>query len=216
MHARSFSFGTHKVDAGGKAAGLDGGLWLAENLNDQNLDEAVDVIGQSSTTTVDTNGNTADKIAHADCDTRPEEGISGVVGLGGVELGASDVLDLLREDDGHDDAVDGDDLTEDNGDQVLGSDAGGLNTTTENRRAGNEDAPVHNATNNGETDTKRDTQSGPGVRRNSLEESTDIEGLAATGKEHVYTTASSSAKVLSISKHPTPLGERVSRTSSND
>jgi hypothetical protein len=39
----------------------------------------------------------------------------------------------LGKDDGHDDAVDGDDFTEDNADQVLGSDAGGLNTTTENR-----------------------------------------------------------------------------------
>jgi hypothetical protein len=109
------------------------------------VQRGISSIGQSSTTTVDTNGNTADKVAHADCDTRPEEGISGVVGVGGVELGARDILDLLREDDGHDDAVDGDDLTEDDGDQVLGSDAGGLNTTTENRRAGNEDAPVCNA-----------------------------------------------------------------------
>lgn len=36
-----------------------------------------------------------------------------------------------------------------------------------------------------QADAETDTQTGPGIRRNGLEERADIEGLAATGEEHV-------------------------------
>jgi hypothetical protein len=49
---------------------------------------------------------------------------------------------LRGEDNGHDDAVDGDDLAEDDGDQVLRSNPGRLDTSTEDGDAGCPDSPV--------------------------------------------------------------------------
>jgi hypothetical protein len=46
------------------------------------------------------------------------------------------------------------------------------------------------STNNRETDTKRDAQCSPSIRRNGFEERADIEGLTAAGEEHIYTAAS--------------------------
>lgn len=57
-----------------------------------------------------------------------------------------DRLELSGEHDGHDDAVDGDDLAEDDGDQVLGPDSWRLDTSTENGGTGDEDAPVRRST----------------------------------------------------------------------
>lgn len=54
---------------------------------------------------------------------------------------AADGREFGGEDDGHDDAVDGDDLAEDDGDQVLGPDAWRFNTAAEDGGAGDEDAP---------------------------------------------------------------------------
>lgn len=55
-----------------------------------------------------------------------------------------DVADEGREDDGHDDTVDGDDFAEDDGDQVLGSDSRRFDTGTEDGRARDEDTPIGN------------------------------------------------------------------------
>lgn len=46
-----------------------------------------------------------------------------------------------REDDGHDDTVDGNDFAEDDGDEILGSDAWGFHTAAEDGCASNEYAP---------------------------------------------------------------------------
>ena len=53
-----------------------------------------------------------------------------------------DKVEFGGEDDGHDDAVDGDDFAEDDGDEVLGADAGRFDAATENGGAGDEDAPI--------------------------------------------------------------------------
>jgi hypothetical protein len=44
--------------------------------------------------------------------------------------------------DGHDYAIDGNNFAKDDGDQILGSDSRGFDTTTEDGRTGNEDSPV--------------------------------------------------------------------------
>lgn len=53
-----------------------------------------------------------------------------------------DGLDFGGEDNGHDDAVDGDDLAEDDGDQVLCSDSRSLDAGAEDGGSGDEDTPV--------------------------------------------------------------------------
>jgi hypothetical protein len=99
-------------------------------------------IGKGGAATVDTNRYTANEVAHADGQTCPEESKSGeVVGASVQSLGVGDVCHLGGEDDGHDDAVDGDDLAEDDGDEVLGADARRLDTSTDNRGTGSEDTP---------------------------------------------------------------------------
>lgn len=98
-------------------------------------------IGEGSSTAVDADGNTADQVAASDSQTSPEQGEAGVVGLAVGGQPVIGVADLGGEDDGHDDAVDGDDLTEDDGDQVLGSDSRRLDTGTEDGRARDEDTP---------------------------------------------------------------------------
>lgn len=98
-------------------------------------------ISQRSATTVDADRDTTDQVAASDGETSPEQCEAGVVGLR-IENGSLvDVSDLGGEDDGHDDSVDGDDLAEDDGDQVLGSDPRRLDTGTENRRTGDEYTP---------------------------------------------------------------------------
>ena len=52
------------------------------------------------------------------------------------------MLQLRGEDDSHDDDVDVNDFTEDNGDQVLRPYPGSLNTTTNDRYTGREDTPA--------------------------------------------------------------------------
>lgn len=105
------------------------------------VQRSISSICQSGTTAVDADADTADQVAHADGDTGPEQSIAGVVGIAGVEVGAGHGVHLGGEDDGHDDAVDGDDLAENNGEQVLGSDSRGADTRTENGRSGDEDTP---------------------------------------------------------------------------
>ena len=53
-------------------------------------------------------------------------------------------MDFGAEDDGHDDAVDGDDFAEDDADEVFGADAGRFDAAAEDGGAGDEDAPAWN------------------------------------------------------------------------
>jgi len=87
-------------------------------------------IGQRSAATVDADRDTADQVAHAHRQTRPEERVSRVVAVARVNDFGLDGVEFGREDDGHDYAVDGYDLAEDDGDEVLGSNSGGLDAAT--------------------------------------------------------------------------------------
>lgn len=115
----------------------------AEDLDDQDLDEErrVRSVSQSSTAAVNAHRNTTDQVADTHSQARPEQSEAGVICLGVVQLLALDAIQLGGEDDGHDDAVDGDDLAEDDGDEVLGSDTGGANTAADDRGSSYEDAP---------------------------------------------------------------------------
>ncbi len=106
-----------------------------------NIQGGIGSIRQRGAAPVDADGDAAHQVAHADCDARPEEGKARVVAVGRVGGLALDGVQLAREDDGHDDAVDGDDLAEDDGDEVLGADARGADTAAKDGRAGDEDAP---------------------------------------------------------------------------
>jgi hypothetical protein len=108
----------------------------------KNLQRRVRSVSQSSAGAVDANTDAANQVAHAHERTAPEEGVSSVVVASRVCGIAADLSELGREHDAHDDAVDGDDLAENNRDQVLGADARRLDTTAEDRSSGNEDSPV--------------------------------------------------------------------------
>lgn len=101
----------------------------------------VSSICKRSTASVDADSNTANQVAHADSQACPEQRETRIVGLGIVQLSALDTGEFGGEDDGHDDAVDGDDFAENNGDQVLGSDAWGADTTADDGGTGNENTP---------------------------------------------------------------------------
>ena len=98
-------------------------------------------IRQRSTTPIDPHANPTDQITHPDRDARPEECVASILirarqhgrFIHGFQLGG--------EDDGHDDAVDGDDFAEDDGDKVLGSDPRRFDSAAQDRCAGYEDAP---------------------------------------------------------------------------
>lgn len=68
----------------------------AENLNDQDLNEERRVRGvrQGCTAAVDAHRNTADQVANAHGQARPEESEAGVVCLGVVQLLALDAIQL--------------------------------------------------------------------------------------------------------------------------
>jgi hypothetical protein len=107
------------------------------------VQSGISSVSQSRATSVDSNGDTANQVAHADRETSPEQRVtSEVVGARVELLSIRDGLHLGGEDDGHDDAVDGDDFAEDNGDQVLGSYPGSLDTTTDDGHTSCEDAPA--------------------------------------------------------------------------
>jgi len=88
-------------------------------------------IGKRSTTTIDANGDTTDEIAHADGQAGPEQGIASVVAVTRVRSLSLQGVQLGREYDGHDDAVNGHDLTEDDRDKVLGTDTWGLDAAAQ-------------------------------------------------------------------------------------
>jgi len=108
----------------------------------ENLQRRVCSIGQRSAGAVDANTDAANHVAHSHEQAAPEEGISGVVVASRVSGISGNLSKLGREHDAHDDAVDGDNLAEDNRDQVLGADSRRLDTTTEDRGSGDEDSPV--------------------------------------------------------------------------
>jgi len=156
-----------------------------ENLDNKNLDEQARIssVSKRSTATVDTNRNTADQVASADQKTRPEQGETSVVVAARSCSIRTDRGHLCRKDNGHDDTVDGDDFAEDNRDQVLCSDSGSLDTTTEDRGTGNEDTPC--SSDDRETDTEGDTGASPCVRRDAEKEVSDVEGFTLSIEEHV-------------------------------
>lgn len=98
-------------------------------------------VRQGSTRPVDADRDTTDQIARADQESGPEECITGEIVSRRVYPRARYILHLGGEDNAHDDAVDGHDFTEDDGDQVLGPDSWCLDTSSEDGRACNEDAP---------------------------------------------------------------------------
>jgi len=100
-------------------------------------------IGQGGTTSVDAHADAADEVAETDGEASPEQGVAGEDVRGRVELlNVGELVQLGGEDDGHDDAVDGHDLAEDDGDQVLGPYPGRLDTSADDRDARRPDAPA--------------------------------------------------------------------------
>jgi hypothetical protein len=90
-------------------------------------------ICEGCTTSVDTHADTANQVAHAHGEPSPEQRIAGEDVGGRVDLlDVVDLVELRGKDDGHDDAVNGDDFAEDDGDQVLCSDPGCFDTSTQN------------------------------------------------------------------------------------
>jgi hypothetical protein len=106
------------------------------------LQRGIGCIGEGRATAIDTDSNTADQVAHAHGYASPEQGETGVVCISGEHFRALDRVDLGGEDDGHDDSVDGDDLAEDDGDEILRSDAWCLYTTAENGRSRDKNTPT--------------------------------------------------------------------------
>lgn len=115
-----------------------------EDLNHQHLHKqrAVCRVRERSTGSIDAHAHAADQVAHADRDAGPEERVAGIVVGASVELFFRDVVELGREDDGHDDAIYGDDFAEDDGNEVFCADAGRFNAAADDGGAGYEDAPI--------------------------------------------------------------------------
>jgi hypothetical protein len=100
-------------------------------------------VGKSCTTSVDAYADTANQVAHSDGQSSPEQRVSGEdVGSSEDLLDVVNLVELRGEDDGHDDAVDGDDLAENDGDQVLRSYPRCLDTSTNDRNTGSPNSPV--------------------------------------------------------------------------
>lgn len=99
-------------------------------------------VRQGSTRPVDTDRDAADQIARADQESGPEESITGEIVSRRVNPRPRYILHLGGEDNAHDDAVDGHDFTEDDGDQVLSPNSRCLDTSSEDGRACDEDAPI--------------------------------------------------------------------------
>ena len=108
----------------------------------RNIQAWISSIGQGGTAPIDTHTDTTDQIAHADQHAGPEQGISSVVVAATIQRIATDWREFGGEDDGHDDAVDGDDFAEDDGDEVFGADSRCFDAAAEDGCAGYEDAPA--------------------------------------------------------------------------
>lgn len=99
-------------------------------------------ISQSSAATVDSNRDTTDHVARSDQQSRPEQRVSSVVVGARVHGIPFHQRHLRTKNNGHNDAVDGDDLAEDDGNEVLGSYPWRLDTTADDGGSGDEDSPV--------------------------------------------------------------------------
>ncbi len=164
----------------------------AQNPGNQDLQAGVSGICKSGTTAVDADRDTADQITESNGDTSPKQSIAGIVVVLGVELAFGNRGELRREDDCDDHAVNGDDLAENNGNQVLGADSGCSHTTADDRRAREEDTPaprrpvshcdhleplsssIPTSANRRTTNAQPDTDVRPGVRRYLLQEAADL------------------------------------------
>jgi hypothetical protein len=104
-------------------------------------------ISQRCTTSIDADTDTANQIAHAHSQPRPEHGVTSVVIAGGVYRVVGDWRDLGGENNGHDDSVDSHNFTENNGDQVLGSNSRCFYAATDNGGASDENSPVDSVRN---------------------------------------------------------------------
>ena len=99
-------------------------------------------IRQRRTAPIDAHGHSAYQVAHAHRQATPEERIARIVVAARVHVVTRDQVEFCGEDDGHDDAVDGDDFAEDDGDEVLGPYSWGFDAAAQDGGAGYEDAPA--------------------------------------------------------------------------
>lgn len=115
-----------------------------EDLNDEDFDEHACICGirKGGTAAVDPHADAADEIAHSDRQSRPEEGIAGIIVRTRVEGLFRHHGEFGGEDDGHDDTVDCDDLAENNRNQILGSYPRRFDATSEDGGSCDKDAPA--------------------------------------------------------------------------
>lgn len=137
----------------------------AEDFNDEDLHEQRGVlsIGQGARTARDTDAYTAKEIGQTDSHATPEEGKRGMeIGVLGSR---AKVLKLALEDDGNNDTVDGHGLAENDTDQILRSDPGSLDGSTQQAGASDEDTP--GGTGNGEANGETNAEIGPSYNSSS-------------------------------------------------
>jgi hypothetical protein len=89
-------------------------------------------IRQSSTASINAHRYATHQIAHSHCQASPEQRIPSIVIASRVECISFHYTKFGREYNGHDDAVDGYNFAENDGDQVLRANAGSFDTSTEN------------------------------------------------------------------------------------
>mmetsp|Transcript_137259 Transcript_137259/g.347732 ORF Transcript_137259/g.347732 Transcript_137259/m.347732 type:complete len:276 (-) Transcript_137259:17-844(-) len=141
----------------------------AKNLNDEHLDEHFGplCISESTAAARDADADATEEVREADGEANAEHAPTCHHGLRlpalkiRSDLEDQGALDLIRHDDRHDDAVDGNSLAEDDADQILGTDAGGLDTTANDAGAREEDAP--SSADHGDTESESDAHVRPHV-----------------------------------------------------
>lgn len=175
------------VDAHDESEQTDG---RAEDLDDQNLDKQCRVggIGQGRTGTDNTDGDTAKQVDQTDGQASAEHYITGepvVVPdvLVSNDRGPGEVLQHAGQDDGRDETVDGDGFAEDDRDQVLGFDARGLDTSTDDAHSGRVNS--HGRSDDGQRNGERNAEGGPHVRGRLLQEPADADALALAREDMV-------------------------------
>lgn len=99
-------------------------------------------VRQGRTATVDADRDATNQIAHANRQATPEQRKARVIVRRRVDRLDGDGFELGGEDDGHDDAVDGHDFAEDDGDEVLCSYPRGFDAAADDGSAGDKDSPV--------------------------------------------------------------------------
>lgn len=172
-------FGGH-VDADDQAEKTDS---RAEDLHDEDLDEqrSVGGIRESSSRTHDSDSNTTEKVNQADGQTGSKDEVAGEpVGVldGRIVQGSFhlELFQLAGENNGCDQTVDGDSFAENDRNQVLGLDAGSLNTATNDAGAScvNSKGGAHH----GQRDGESDAETRPHVRIGGGQEPANTHTLA--------------------------------------